>query len=270
MGLIYEPRGPAREYAELALNLYKGCTHGCKYCYAPNFSYMGEKPENRQELFDKAEIVGKKKWSTEEKISRVLKRLKNAVSKHKGGPRVLMSFISDPYQPLEEELQLTQKAIEILGEAGVGMTILTKGATRALRDWDLFLKYNIEIAQTICWMDDKKRKEWEPNTSSIPERLQLLEKAKSAGLPTWISIEPIMDADETLDAVDELIGKTDLLKIGVVDSRWNPDDHAAIKWTELLKKILAKVDGKQHYYIKNGLWEYADDEIRETWKKEWR
>lgn len=270
MGLIYEPRSPAREYAELALNLYKGCTHGCKYCYAPNFAYMGESPDKREALFEKAEIVGRKKDSTEQRIERALKRLKAAVPNYKNGPRVLMSFISDPYQPAEDELKLTKRAIEIMGEAGVGMTILTKAATKALRDWDLFLKYNIEIAQTICWKDDEKRKEWEPNASSIPERLELLAKAKAAGLPTWISIEPIIDPNETLDIIDELIGKTDLLKIGVVDRRWNPNAHSAVHWTDLLKKVLAKVDGKQHYYIKDSLWEYADDEVKETWKKEWR
>jgi DNA repair photolyase len=269
--LIYVPKGPAKEYAELALNYYKGCGHECKYCYVPGFFQMLNGKKSNLSTLD---IVGPTKLSREKKIERFFKMLAREAKKLSGDPRrVLMCFTSDPYQPLEKELHMTRRCIETLGPNKVKMTILTKNPKLAMElDGDLIKKYEVELATTIVWSDDKKRQEWEPNTCSIDERIEALREAREAGLSTWVSIEPIIEPDEAISVVRRLINTVGKLKIGVVDPRWNAKEHKAVDWGELLKKILEilndrMVYDKQPYYIKNGLWAYATDEIKKIHPK---
>jgi DNA repair photolyase len=278
MALIYRPKGPALEYADLALNLYKGCAHNCEYCYAPVFTYMTKAPEYQKEQFKRVTIKGKQEISDEKKAKNIINSLRSEVARinvqrgKMGGctdydHRILLSFTSDPYQPAEEEFRLTRKALQILGEGNLLATILTKAPNRALQDLELFKKYNTVFAQTICWRNDAGRKKWEPYAGTILDRLTALKVARKAGLQTWVSIEPIIEEQEALDLIDILIGETDLLKIGPVDDRWLPEVYKNINWRDLLEKILQKIHGKQAYYIKNKFWLHADDEIKAKYPK---
>jgi DNA repair photolyase len=264
--LIYVPKGPAREYAELALNYYKGCDHECKYCYVPGFFEMlnGKKPKNHS-----LDIVGPIKLPMDKKVERFFKMLNREANKLSGDPRrVLMCFTSDPYQPPERELHMTGRSLEVLGQNNVKATILTKNPGLAMElNGDLIKKYEVELATTIVWADDKKRQEWEPNASIIEDRVKTMEEATKSGIPTWVSIEPIIDEAEALKVIDMLIGKVGKLKIGVVDPRWNPDEHKAINWGKLLVQVLEKVHNKQNYYIKNKLWDHATEEVKAKYPK---
>ena len=98
--IIYETKGRAKEYCELAANLYRGCEHGCIYCYAPSATFR------KREDFCNATVRAD-----------VLKKFRKDVIEleKKGETRsVLLSFTTDPYQPLDVKEQLTRKAIEIL------------------------------------------------------------------------------------------------------------------------------------------------------------
>ena len=112
MKIIYEPRGRAREFALLAANLYRGCSHGCAYCYVP------------QTIKEKRDV-----FSTKPRPRRdVLKSLEKDARKYRGDDReILLNFTSDPYQPPDMDLGLTRQTIEILIENGLRFTILTKG-----------------------------------------------------------------------------------------------------------------------------------------------
>ena len=100
MRIIYVPRGRALEYAPLAVSLYRGCSHGCVYCFAPA-SLRTEREkflhvEPRKDALRKLEMDCKELVMT-------------------GDTReILMSFTTDPYQQLEEEHGLTRSAIQIL------------------------------------------------------------------------------------------------------------------------------------------------------------
>jgi len=270
MALIYVPKGPAKEYAELALNYYKGCGYKCKYCYVPGFFKMlGSKYVN----FNTVSVVGPNKMVNEnDKIDRIYKILSKEAKVLSGdNRRVLMCFTSDPYQPIEKEKRITRKCLEILGENNVKVTILTKNPVMAMElDSDLIVKYDVELASTIIWADDNKRIIWEPNTGTIQSRINEMENATKNNIKTWVSIEPIIDPDEVLRVIDLLSGKVCKLKIGLVDPRWNPDEYKKIDWTKLLKQILNKlISNKQNYYIKNKLWDYADFDIQHNFKKEY-
>jgi DNA repair photolyase len=263
----HAPKGPALEYAPLALNYYKGCGHNCKYCYVPGFLEMigGKKVDSTLGL------IGPTDATFDEKKKIFFRKLTNKAKKMKNDKRrVLLSFTSDPYQPLEQEWRMTRRVLEILGENNMKVTILTKNPGMAIsNDYDLIRRYDTELATTIVWASETQRQIWEPNASSIQSRVDAIWQAHKDGQKTWVSIEPIMDEKEALDVVDMLCGKTGKLKIGVVDPRWNPEIHKKIKWTDLLQKILKKVTAaNQRYYIKNKFWDYADANIKANYKKE--
>lgn len=127
MNIIYEPKGKAREYASLAVNLYSGCAHGCTYCFGPSTL-----KKNRQ--------VFNSRVATKENA---LKRLKEDARKLRGDNReLLLSFVKDPYQPIEMELKITRQAIKILIENDLRFIILSIGGTRVERDFDLLEDYS--------------------------------------------------------------------------------------------------------------------------------
>ena len=130
--VIYEPRGRAKEYSALACNLYRGCSHGCLYCYAPAIQFSS-----------------RRNWT--ENISprdQILECLRLDVQKMKGDHRtVLLCFLCDPYQPIDDELKITRSAIQILGENGFRVQILTKGGKRASRDFDLLKSMGLCLAR---------------------------------------------------------------------------------------------------------------------------
>lgn len=265
---IYAPSGPALEYAPLALNYYKGCGNGCKYCYVPGFLEMIGGKEIDHSLLG---IIGPTDATFEEKQKIFFRKLANKAKKLKNDPRrVLLSFTSDPYQLHELQWRMTRRVLETLGPNNLKVTILTKNPAIAItEDYELIRKYDSELATTIVLADEAKRIHWEPNANTIKSRIDAIEKATNDGLSTWVSIEPIMDEKEALDVVDMLCGKTGKLKIGVVDPRWNPAIHKAIDWPSLLLKILRKVTAaKQKYYIKNKFWDYADENIKANFQKE--
>ena len=105
MNVIYEPKGRAREYSPLACNLYRGCTHGCTYCYAPACMRTTST-----------------KWHVSASPRpNVLKLLeKDAHSLRDDNREILFCFLSDPYQPLERTERLTRRALEIVGSCGLG------------------------------------------------------------------------------------------------------------------------------------------------------
>ena len=97
MKVIYEPKGRAKEYADLAFNIYKGCSHGCKYCYAP--ACLRRKPEDFRENISP-------RWDTLEKFSTDCDELACKGDER----RILFSFLSDPYQ--SEVCQLSYVTID--------------------------------------------------------------------------------------------------------------------------------------------------------------
>lgn len=110
MDVIYEPKGPALEYAHLAVNLYHGCRFACTYCYAPAMAY-----KKRAE------------WSANPiPKTAILKRLEKDAKKIQGDPRtILLCFTCDPYQSFEAA-EITHEALLILEAYGLMATVLTK------------------------------------------------------------------------------------------------------------------------------------------------
>ena len=251
MPIIYQPKGPAAEYADLAASLYRGCSHGCKYCYAPSVLRMDRpafgKPSPRKD---------------------VLKQLEKDALKHAGtDSRVLMSFTTDPYQAIEAKQMLTREAIKILGSHGIPMNILTKNPLFAIdRDWYGFQKFDVHFGTSLCFTDDNDRLQWEPNAAPVADRFAAMELAHDKGIPTWLSIEPVINAAQALGVIMNTAEYIDHYRIGKLNH--DKARESTINWRNFLFNALESLNySGSSYRIKDGLWRFADQEIRERWQQ---
>jgi len=236
MSVIYEPRGKAREYSPLACNLYSGCEHGCVYCYAPaatrtdHKQFIKAKPRN-----DIIENLEKdyQKWQ---------------------GPKdhVLLCFTCDPYQPIEDQYRITQKAIYMLNMHGFPVQILTKGGLRATRDFGILQKNPDNAFSVTLTLDDPElSKQWEPLAALPEERIESLKMAHSMGIKTWVSFEPVIDPEAVYRMIERTHLFVDLYKVG----KLNYHPHAkTIDWKQFgftVKTILENLN--KPFYIKKDL-----------------
>jgi DNA repair photolyase len=242
MTAIYEPRGKAREYSPLAVNLYKGCAHACAYCFAPSATFTD------REKFSSPDYIQPRPG--------ILEALEKDARKMAGDPReILLSFTSDVYQSTEKELGITRQALEILTAHRLTVTILTKGGPWGiLRDMDL-LKMNPRNAWSVTLTHDDPAVslEWEPGASLPADRIESLRIAHAAGIKTWVSFEPVIDPEgvyRLLEATHEFV---DLYKVGKLNYHTRAKE---INWPTFREKMIAQLErlGKP-YLIKKDLLE---------------
>ena len=228
MEVIYEPRGKAFEYAPLALNLYRGCSHACIYCYAPSATFR-----QRDE------------FSTQVKVRiDIIKQVKQCAAHLNGDNRnVLLSFTSDAYQPLESQEKITRRALRILTENNIHFTVLTKAGKLPQRDFDLF-KESPEncIAVTLTLIDPTFSIQWEPGASLPQDRIDLIRTAHSQGIKTWISFEPVLNPESVYSLIKITHEFTDLYKIGKLNYHPLAKQIDWVRFRETVKEQLTKLN----------------------------
>lgn len=241
MSIIYPPAGRAKEYCELAVNLYRGCGHGCIYCYAPSAT------RSDREKF----------YTQPQPRVDVINKLRKQLKTYEGDKPILLSFTSDPYQPLDEELQLTRQAIKLLKDNGQKIVILSKGGKRMERDYDLLDNEDF-VGATLTFVNEKDSLEWEPGAALPSERMSALKKAKSMGISTWASLEPVIDPEQSLEIIRQTHEYIDLYKIGVLNYHKKAKETDWYKFADEVMKLLKLYGNK--YYIKNDLKPYLTAE----------
>jgi DNA repair photolyase len=145
--------------------------------------------------------------------------LEKDATKFAGDPRsILLSFTSDPYQPCEVNERLTRRALEILltPMLGLKLDVLTKGGARAIRDFDLLAgsKGRASFASTLTFINGNDSLEWEPLAALPRDRLDTLEEAHRLGIPTWASLEPVVDPAQSLEMIRLGHSFVDQFKVG--------------------------------------------------------
>jgi DNA repair photolyase len=237
MKVIYEPSGRAREYSPLAANLYSGCNHGCLYCYAPDCT-----KRDRKEFYK----IQSLRTAIIEKLE------KDCIGLQKSGnkERVLLSFVCDPYQKLDDTIMATRAALVLFKHYNIPFQILTKAGHRALRDFDLY-KPGDAFATTLTFMDPVKSLYYEPQAALPGDRIATIMTAKKAGIETWVSFEPVLDDEEVYKLLDVTHEHVDLYKVGKI-SRFKPDKE--IDWDRFAYTIVDKLEKyNKKYYIKDDL-----------------
>ena len=161
---------------DYSLNPYRGCEHGCLYCYAPAIlHYDGKEPWGRfVEARTNIPVV----------LARELRKLPKGV--------VGVGTVTDPYQPAELRYRLTRHCLEQLLRKQWPVCVQTK-SRNVVEDIDILRKFEkVEVGITITTADDSVRKGFEPRASSVDERLEALMALKEAGIPTFVFFGPVL------------------------------------------------------------------------------
>lgn len=200
--VIYRPAGNAGEYAPLATNPWKGCGHGCKYCYVPNATHIDRK------LFNEAAVFRGEDY---------LRRLGKDLDRHRhlsgtANEQIFITFSSDPFHL--GDLAPTGWVIEALKMGGLAFCTLSKGGLRADQFLSMYRRDRDAYAATLTTLDDDFSRKWEPNAALPVDRIEMLRRFHVAGIFTWVSLEPTLDVQASLEIVRATHGFVDLYKIG--------------------------------------------------------
>lgn len=169
---------------DLSINPYRGCEHGCIYCYArPTHSYLGLSPG----LDFETHIVGKVNAG---------QRLRQALSKPGYRPVALnIGSVTDAYQPAERQLRITRTLIEVLAEFRHPFSIITKSAG-IMRDIDLLAPLAaqglVAVYLSVTTMDPALARVLEPRAASPLRRLEAMSALTQAGIPVGVSVSPVI------------------------------------------------------------------------------
>ena len=232
MSLIYEPKGKAREYSPLALNIYSGgCDHKCRYCYCRQLS--------------------RGNWTDKAKVRDLSALKKEAATARK---QILLSFISDPYCQADCEYQKTREALLDLKAAECSVAILTKGGTRCLRDIDIFKSWpdgRIKVGATLTFSENVDSEWWESGAALPQNRIEALSILHEAGIKTWASIEPVIYPLQSLKIIESSLSYVDAYKVG----KWNHDKQGnEIDWEAFGMKAIDIIrKAKKKLYVKKDL-----------------
>jgi DNA repair photolyase len=167
---------------EASINPYRGCEHGCAYCYArPFHEYLG---------FSSG-LDFETKIMVKENAPELLRR---ELSSAKWKPKVIaLSGVTDPYQPIERRLKLTRRCLEVLAEFRNPIAIVTKN-NLVTRDLDLLAELARHQAAavfiSITTLDTELRKVMEPRTSPPAARLAAIRALRDAGAPVGVLVAP--------------------------------------------------------------------------------
>ncbi|MFQ5708708.1 MAG: PA0069 family radical SAM protein, partial [bacterium] len=167
-----------------SLNPYRGCEHGCIYCYArPTHEYFGFS----------AGLDFETKILVKEEAPRLLA---NRFRRKSWLPQVVaLSGNTDCYQPIEKQLQLTRRCLEVFLQYRNPVSVITKNAL-VLRDLDLLQDLAgldlVRVTLSITTLDPELARKMEPRAASPKNRLQALQNLALAGIPTKVNLAPVI------------------------------------------------------------------------------
>ncbi|MFO0793792.1 MAG: radical SAM protein [Candidatus Brocadiaceae bacterium] len=171
---------------DYCINPYVGCFHGCRYCYA---------------TFMKRFTGHQEPWGSfvDVKINAPAILKKQLARARRGN--VLISSVTDGYQPIEVKYKLTRQCLEVLLECQFPVDILTKSPL-VLRDMDIMKKFKeIEVGLTITTDNENMRKVFEPHAPHVSERMKALKTLHNHGIKTYAFIGPVLPMNP--DALSE-------------------------------------------------------------------
>jgi DNA repair photolyase len=180
---------------EQSINPYRGCSHGCVYCFArPSHAFLGLSPglDFETKLFYKADAV--------EILEAELARPRYVCKP------IALGINTDGYQPLEKKLEVTRGILAVLARCRHPVTIVTKSAL-VLRDLDLLQDLAkdrlVSVMVSITSLTDEIKRTLEPRTASPLARLRVVAELSRAGVPVGVLVAPVIPAitDHEMEAI---------------------------------------------------------------------
>lgn len=196
--IITRNRSPDIPFSQ-SLNPYRGCEHGCSYCFArPSHAYLGLSPglDFETKIFAKT--------NAPELLRRELAKPGYQVSP------IALGINTDAYQPIERKLQLTRRIIEVLAETRHPFSLITKNAL-ATRDIDLLAPLArenlVRVHFSVTSLDNRLSAVLEPRASAPHSRLRAIRAMREAGVPVGVMVAPVIPwvNDSELEAVLEAV-----------------------------------------------------------------
>jgi DNA repair photolyase len=169
---------------EQSINPYRGCEHGCIYCYArPTHCYLGHS----------AGLDFETKLYAKTNAAEVLER---ELSARGYVPKVIaLGAVTDPYQPIEREHRITRSVLEVLERTGHPVGIVTKSSL-VVRDIDILTRMAerglARVAISVTSLDRRIARKMEPRAPTPPRRLDAIRRLAEAGIPTHVMVAPIV------------------------------------------------------------------------------
>ena len=164
--------------ARNGMNLYRGCQHGCIYCDSRSRCY------HMDHRFEDVAVKGNG-----------LELLELALRRKRRPCMIGTGSMSDPYTPVEGELMMTRRALEIIERHGCGVSILTK-SDLILRDMDILSRIHRRskavVQMTLTTMDEDLCRMIEPGVCTTRRRIEVLQEFQRAGIPTVVWLCPIL------------------------------------------------------------------------------
>ncbi|MFA5956909.1 PA0069 family radical SAM protein [Hyphomicrobium sp.] len=167
-----------------SINPYRGCEHGCIYCYArPSHCYLGHSAglDFETKLYAKPNAAAL--------LERELK--KPSYKPH----TIALGGNTDPYQPIERERRITRSILEVMAQTNHPVGIITKSALVA-RDIDILApmaeKNLARVAVSITTLDRRVARSMEPRAATPPKRLETVKRLSDAGIPVTVMVAPII------------------------------------------------------------------------------
>ncbi len=178
-----------------SINPYRGCEHGCSYCYArPAHAFMGLSPglDFESKLFAKTNAA---------------ELLRRELLEPGYVPKTIaLGANTDPYQPIERTYRITRQVLEVLSEFNHPVGIVTKSAL-VVRDLDILTSMAerglVKVAVSVTTLDPKLARSLEPRASTPSKRLGALQMLSAAGVPTVVMVAPVIPAvnDSEIEAI---------------------------------------------------------------------
>lgn len=240
--IIYEPKGRAKEYAGLALNIFTGCDFGCKYCYAPQVL-----KKDRENYHEQIKI-------RDNLLEKVEKDCQMNLFENRP---VLLCFTCDPYQREEANTQVTREVLKLFKKYNVNFKVLTKAGMVAERDFDLY-KPGDSFGCTLTFVNAWESVQWEPRAALPISRIHVIKEAHYAGIKTFVSLEPVIIPEQAYTLIELTSKFVDLYKVGKIN--YNKEIEDKVDWKQFANRVvmLFKELGKK-YYIKDDLKKYMEE-----------
>jgi DNA repair photolyase len=179
---------------DYCLNPYVGCGHGCRYCYA---TFM-KKFTGHDDAWGAFVDV---KANAADLLKKVLRRDRRG--------EVIVSSVTDPYQPVEKTYRITRSCLELLTRSRLKTSVLTKSSL-VTRDIDLLRgAENVGVGLTLTTDSERIRRIFEPGASTIRARIKALRELHEAGVTTFVFVGPIlpMDPEKLAEAIAPFAGR---------------------------------------------------------------
>lgn len=182
---------------DYTLNPYSGCAFGCTYCYA---AFFARDPQLRDAWGKWVQV----KSNAIEILSRPRQRAKL------NGARIYMSSVTDAYQPIERELQLTRGLLEIMADGHTPKLVVQTRSPDVPRDIDLFQQIEanggrVQVNMSVTTDDEDVRKTFEPQCPANSRRIDALQEVQEAGIASCITLCPFIWADNPDEFADRIV-----------------------------------------------------------------